>query len=159
MTGPLPLRCAPGPVTFGRKKARAFPLGKPGHFETRILCLLQQSSVTVWLQHSRRSAESQARFRLRRRYSKWADRPLTITRRPTHHAASARRTYNLRDQPVLAGVSTTTYAMLLLGSSQASGPAPVFTEGAQTINSGFFIPQDTGLVNIWFSTYCIMLCS
>lgn len=82
MTGPLPLRSAPGPVTFGRKKARAFPMGKPGHFETRILCLLSQSSVTVWLQHSRCSKESQAPFRLLRHHSKWADCPLN------HHSAA-----------------------------------------------------------------------
>lgn len=68
--------------------------------------------------------------------------PLTITRRPTRYAAGACRTYNLQDQPVPAGVSTTTYAMLLSGSFQARGPAPVFTESARTINCSFFIPQD-----------------
>lgn len=70
VTGPLPLRRAPGPVTFGRKKARAFPVGKLGHFETRILHLLSQSSDTVWLQHSRRPAESQDLFRLLHHHSK-----------------------------------------------------------------------------------------
>ena len=44
----------------------------------------------------------------------------------------------------------TTYAMLLSGSSQASGPAPSFTEGAQTINNSFFIPQYTNSVNACF---------
>ena len=75
VTGPLPLRGAPGPVTFGRKKARAFPVGKLGHFETRILCLLSQSSVTVWLQHSRRPAESQDPFRLLYHHSKMGRLP------------------------------------------------------------------------------------
>jgi len=82
VTGPLPLRGAPGSATFGRKKARAFPMGKPGHFETRILCLPSQSSVTVWLQHSRRPAESQDPFRLLHHHSKMGRLP------PKHHSAA-----------------------------------------------------------------------
>ena len=82
VTGPLPLRSAPGPVTFGRKKARAFPMGKPGHFETRILCLPLKRSVTVWLQHSRRPAESQAPFRFLHHHSKMGRLP------PKHHSAA-----------------------------------------------------------------------
>ena len=145
MTGPLPLREAPGPVTFGRKKARAFPVGKLGHFETRILRLLSQGSDTVWLQHSRRPAGSQDPFWFLRHHSKMGRLP------PKHHSAAfAHRTYNFQDQPTFASVSTTTYAMLLPGSPQANGPAPSFTEGAQTINNGFFIPQYTNSVNAYF---------
>ena len=45
----------------------------------------------------------------------------------------------------------TTYAMLLPGSSQADGPAPSFTESAQTINNSFFISQYLEIVNSRFS--------
>lgn len=147
MTGPLPLRGAPGPATFGRKKARAFPVGKPGHFETRILCLLQQSSVTVWLQHSRRSAESQAPFRFLHHHSKMGRLPLQCLRYPLRLSAGL----DHRQRTTL-----TTYAMLLPGSSQTSGPAPVFTESAQTINCEIFIPQYTEIVNNSLSTYCAL---
>lgn len=82
VTGPLPLREAPGSATFGRKKARAFPVGKLGHFETRILRLLSQSSDTVWLQHSRRPAESQDPFRLLHHHSKMGRLP------PKHHSTA-----------------------------------------------------------------------
>lgn len=78
------------------EKARALPMGKPGHFGTRILCLLQQSSVTVWLQHSRRSAESQDPFQFLHHHSKMGKLP------PKHHSAAfTHRTYNPWDQPVM----------------------------------------------------------
>ena len=141
MTGPLPLRGAPGSATFGRKKVRAFPVGKLGHFETRILCLLSQSSVTVWLQHSRCPAESQDPFRFLRHHSKMGRLPPKCLRHPFRLSA---------DQGHRQRTTLTTYAMLLPGSPQASGPAPSFTEGAQTINNGFFISQYTNSVNACF---------
>ena len=138
MTGPLSLRGAPGSATFGRKKARAFPVGKLGHFETRILCLPSQSSVTVWLQHSRRPAESQDPFRLLHHHSKMGRLPPKCLRHPFRLSA---------DQGHRQRTTLTTYAMLLSGSPQASGPAPSSTEGAQTINNGFFISRFTDFVN------------
>lgn len=152
MTAPLPLRGAPGPAAFGRKKARALPMGKPGHFETRILRLLSRSPVAAWLRHSRRSAESQAPFRLLHHRSKMGKLPPSIPPAPAPPLCGSGppATYNLPDQPVLAGVSTTTYAMLILVSSQAGGPAPVFTESAQTINRSSFIPQNMVSVNRLF---------
>ena len=138
MTRPLPLRGAPGPAAFGRKKARAFPMGKPGHFETRILRLLSRSPAAAWLRHSRRSAESQAPFQLLHRHSKMGILPLKCLRRPLRLSAGRDR----RQRTTL-----TTYAMLLPGSSQAGGPAPVFTESAQTIKYGSFISQYMVSVN------------
>ena len=141
VTGPLSLRRAPGSVTFGRKKARAFPVGKLGHFETRILRLPSQSSVTVWLQHSRRPAESQDPFRFLRHNSKMGRLPPKCLRHPFRLSA---------DQGHRQRTTLTTYAMLLPGSPQASGPVPSFTESAQTINDGFFIQQYTNFVNACF---------
>lgn len=145
VTGPLPLRGAPGSATFGRKKVRAFPVGKPGHFETRILRLLSQSSDTVWLQHSRRLAESQDPFRFLRHNSKMGKLPPKCLRHPFRLSA---------DQGHRQRTTLTTYAMLLSGSPQASGPAPSSTEGAQTINNGFFISQYTNFVNACFGIFC-----
>ena len=145
VTGPLPLRGAPGSATFGRKKVRAFPVGKLGHFETRILCLPSQSSVTVWLQHSRRLAESQDPFRFLRHNSKMGKLPPKCLRHPFRLSA---------DQGHRQRTTLTTYAMLLSGSPQASGPAPSSTEGAQTINNGFFISQYTNFVNACFGIFC-----
>lgn len=114
-------------------------MGKPGHFETRILCLLQQSSVTVRLQHSRRPAESQAPFRLLHHHLlKMGRLPLKCLRYPLRLSA---------DQNHRQRTTLTTYAMLLPGSSQASGPAPVLTESAQAINNSSFISQYIGSVN------------
>lgn len=161
MTAPLPLRGAPGPAAFGRKKARAFPMGKPGHFETRILRLLSRSPAAAWLRHSRRSAESQAPFRLLHHHSKMGILPLKCLRRPLRLSAGRdrRQRTTFRISRFLAGVSTTTYAMLLPGSSQAGGPAPVFTESAQTIKNSSFISQYMVYVNKLFPylVFCVVL--
>ena len=77
-----PVAQSAGSAAFGHKKARAFPVGKLGHFETRILCLPLKRSVTVWLQHSRRPAESQAPFRFLHHHSKMGRLP------PKHHSAA-----------------------------------------------------------------------
>lgn len=51
------------------------------------------------------------------------------------------------DQDHRQRTTLTTYAILLPGSSQAGGPAPTFTEGAQTINNSFFMSQYIDSVN------------
>lgn len=97
VTGPLPLRKAPGLLLLDAKKPAPSQWENSDTLKHGYCACLRKASVTVWLQHSRRSAESQAPFRFLHHHSKWADCPLNITRRPTSHAASSHRTYNLNN--------------------------------------------------------------
>ncbi len=97
VTGPLPLRKAPGLLLLDTKKPA------PSQWENSdtlkhgyCACL-----CNALLLYGYSIADAPQKVKLRSGsyiiIQKWADCPLNITRRPTRHAASSHRTYNLNN--------------------------------------------------------------
>ena len=82
VTGPLPLRKAPGLLLLDTKKPAPSQWENSDTLKHGYCACLRKASVTVWLQHSRRPAESQAPFRFLHHHSKMGRLP------PKHHSAA-----------------------------------------------------------------------